>query len=73
MIARLRPGATIEQLNAQMKTIVERNLERLPQRAAFATYQRLQRLRASDSRAARRRHARTPLYVLQARRARWCC
>jgi predicted permease len=36
MIARLRPAATIEQLNGQMKVIVDRNLERLPQRAAFA-------------------------------------
>src|SRR5687767_8094212 len=36
MIARLKPGATIEQLNGQMKLIVERNLERLPQRQAFA-------------------------------------
>jgi len=36
MIARLRPGATIEQLNAQMKTIVGRNLERLPQFKPFA-------------------------------------
>ena len=36
MIARLRPGATIEQLNAQMKTIVDRNIERLPARAQFA-------------------------------------
>jgi predicted permease len=36
MIARLRPGATIAQLNAQMKTIVDRNLERLPARARFA-------------------------------------
>jgi predicted permease len=36
MIARLRPGATIEQLNAQMKTIVDRNVDRLPTRAAFA-------------------------------------
>jgi predicted permease len=36
MIARLRPGATIEQLTSQMKIIVDRNLERLPQRAAFA-------------------------------------
>jgi predicted permease len=36
MIARLRPGATIEQLNAQMKTIVDRNLERLPQFQSFA-------------------------------------
>ena len=36
MIARLRPGATIEQLNAQMKTIVDQNNERLPTRAQFA-------------------------------------
>lgn len=31
MIARLRPGATVEQLDAQMKTIIDRNLDRLPQ------------------------------------------
>src|SRR5262249_53343306 len=37
MIGRLAPGATIEQLNAQMKTIVNRNLDRLPARRAFAT------------------------------------
>ncbi len=30
MIARLRPGATIDQLNAQMTVIVDQNLERLP-------------------------------------------
>ena len=36
MIGRLRPGATIEQLNAQMKAIVDRNLERLPQFQSFA-------------------------------------
>src|SRR6476646_7523260 len=36
MIARLRPGATIAQVNAQMKTIVDRNMERLPARARFA-------------------------------------
>ena len=36
MIGRLRRGATIEQLNAQMKLIVERNIERLPAAAAFA-------------------------------------
>ena len=37
MIARLRPGATIEQLNGQMKAIVDRNAERLPERRAFWT------------------------------------
>jgi putative ABC transport system permease protein len=36
MIARLKPGATIEQVNAQMKTIVDRVMERLPQRQVFA-------------------------------------
>jgi putative ABC transport system permease protein len=36
MIARLRAGATIDQLNAQMKAIVDRNLDRLPQFQAFA-------------------------------------
>jgi len=36
MIARLRPGATLEQLNAQMKTIVDQNNVRLPRRAQFA-------------------------------------
>jgi putative ABC transport system permease protein len=36
MIARLAPGATIEQFNGQMKTIVGRVLERLPQRQVFA-------------------------------------
>ena len=35
MIARLRPGSTIEQLNGQMKVIVGRNLERLPQFQSF--------------------------------------
>ena len=36
MIARLRPGATIDLVNAQMKAIVDRNLERLPQFKPFA-------------------------------------
>jgi putative ABC transport system permease protein len=35
MIARLRDGATIEQANSQMQTIVARNVERLPQSADF--------------------------------------
>ncbi|MGQ0733910.1 MAG: ABC transporter permease [Acidobacteriota bacterium] len=35
MIARLRPGATRDQFESQMATIVARNLERLPQRRAF--------------------------------------
>jgi len=36
MIARLRPGTTIDQVNAEMKTIVDQNNERLPNRAQFA-------------------------------------
>ena len=35
MIARLRPGATIAQLNEQMKVITEHVTERLPARAGF--------------------------------------
>jgi putative ABC transport system permease protein len=35
MIARLRPGATIDQANAQMTAIVTRNLDRLPDRRPF--------------------------------------
>lgn len=36
MIARLAPGATREQFDAQMKTIISRNLDRLPQFRGFA-------------------------------------
>jgi putative ABC transport system permease protein len=36
MIARVRPGTTLAQLDAQMATIVERNLERMPQFVEFA-------------------------------------
>jgi predicted permease len=36
MIARLRPGASLEQADAQFKTIVARNVERLPQFQSFA-------------------------------------
>jgi predicted permease len=35
MIARLRPGATIAQLNAQMAAIVSRLMEKVPARAAY--------------------------------------
>src|SRR4051812_7282642 len=35
MIARLRPGATVAQLDAQMRAIVARLIDRLPMRAAF--------------------------------------
>ena len=57
MIARLKPGATIEQLNGQMKMIVERNMERLPQRQAFAKIERVRRLRGRHPPAAGRRGA----------------
>ncbi len=36
MIARLRPGATIDAVDGEMAAIVARNLERLPERRAFA-------------------------------------
>ncbi len=65
MIARLRPGATIEQLNAQMKVIVKRNLERLPQFQAFATSSGFGGF-AVDIRQQLAGDVRTPLYVLQA-------
>jgi predicted permease len=65
MIARLRPGATIDQLNAQMKLIVQRNLERLPERKSFATTSGFGGY-AVDIREQLVGDVRTPLYVLQA-------
>ena len=65
MIARLRPGATIEQLDAQMKVIVKRNLERLPQYQAFATTSGFGGF-AVSIRDQLVGDVRTPLYVLQA-------
>jgi predicted permease len=64
MIARLEPGASIEQLNGQMKMIVERNLERLPQRQAFAKSSGFGGF-AVDIRQQLVGEARTPLYALQ--------
>ena len=64
MIARLRPGATIEQFNAQMKTIVENNLQRLPQRQAFARSSGFGGY-AVDIRQQLVGDARAPLYALQ--------
>ena len=64
MIARLRPGATIEQVNAQMATIVDRNLERLPQRQAFARSSGFGGY-AIDIREQLVGDARAPLYALQ--------
>jgi predicted permease len=64
MIARLEPGATIDRLNGQMKMIVERNLERLPQRQAFARSSGFGGF-AVDIRQQLAGDARAPLYALQ--------
>jgi predicted permease len=65
MIARLKPGATIEQLNGQMKTIVDRVLDRLPQRQAFARTSGFGGF-AVSIRDQLVGDLRTPLYILQA-------
>ena len=65
MIARLRPGAGIDQLNTQMKTIVDRNLDRLPERRAFAVSAGFGGI-AVPIREQLVGDARAPLYVLQA-------
>ena len=64
MIARLRPGATIEQVNGQMKVIVDRNLERLPQSRAFVQTSGFSGF-AVSIREQLVGDVRTPLYVLQ--------
>ena len=64
MIARLRPGATIEQLDAQMKVIVQQNLERLPQFKSFASTSGFGGY-AVGIREQLVGDVRTPLYVLQ--------
>jgi predicted permease len=65
MIGRLRPGATIAQLDAQMKAIVQRNLERLPRFQAFAVTSGFGGY-AVDMREQLVGDAKTPLLVLQA-------
>jgi predicted permease len=65
MIARLRPGATIEELEAQMAAIVRRNLERLPERRAFTESSGF-RGQAVPIRTELVGDARAALYVLQA-------
>ena len=65
MIARLKPGATIEQANAQMKAIVTRNLERLPERKPFMISSGFSGY-AISMRDQIVGDARAPLYVLQA-------
>jgi predicted permease len=64
MIARLAPGATIDQLDAQMKTIVDRNLDRLPQFQSFARTSGFGGF-AVDIREELVGDVRQPLYVLQ--------
>jgi predicted permease len=64
MIARLRRGATIELLNEQMKAIVDRNLERLPQFQSFARSSGFGGY-AVPIRQQLVGDVRTPLYVLQ--------
>jgi predicted permease len=65
MIARLRPGSTIDQANAQMKAIVSRNLERLPQLRGFMVSSGFGGY-AIPLRDQLVGDARAPLYVLQA-------
>jgi putative ABC transport system permease protein len=65
MIARLRPGATIEQLDAQMRTIVSQTSERLPERRPFVESSGFT-ARAVPIRQQLVGDVRTPLYVLQA-------
>ena len=65
MIARLRPGATVDEFNAQMETIVKRVIDRLPARAGFMTSSGF----GGFARPFREQivgDARTPLLVLQA-------
>ena len=64
MIARLQPGATIDQANAQFKMIVARNLERLPQLRSFAKTSGFGGY-AVDMREQLVGDARAPLYLLQ--------
>jgi predicted permease len=64
MLARLKPGATIDEVNAQMKIIVARNLERLPQFKSFAETSGFGGF-AVPYREEIVGDVRTPLYVLQ--------
>jgi predicted permease len=65
MIARLRPGATIEQLNREMKAIVERNGERIPQTRPFWASSGFRGI-AVPLRDQLVGDTKTPLFVLQA-------
>ena len=65
MVARLRPGATIDEVNAQIRTIVARNLERLPASRSFAETSGFTGY-ANPLRDELVGDVRTPLYLLQA-------
>jgi predicted permease len=65
MIVRLRPGATIDGLNAEMTAIVQRTLERLPERRVFAEAAGFGGY-AVPIRDQFAGDVRTPLYILQA-------
>jgi len=65
MIARLRPGATIDLANAQFRMIVDRNIDRLPARAAFMKMSHFGAY-AVPLRDELVGDVETPLYVLQA-------
>jgi predicted permease len=65
MIARLRPGATIEQLNGQMRVISEHVMERLPARAGFMKSSRFGGF-AVTMREQLVGEVRTPLLIMQA-------
>jgi predicted permease len=65
MIARLRPGASIAQLNEQIKVITDRNMERVPARAQFWKTSQFGGF-AVSMRDQLVGDVRTPLYVLQA-------
>ena len=65
MIARLRPGASIAGVDGEMRAIVERNLERLPDRRPFVERSGFTGY-AVPLRDQLVGDARTPLYLLQA-------
>ena len=65
MIARLRPGTTIQQFNAQMRAIVDRLQITVPSRAAYMRNSGFAGV-AVDMRTQIAGQARTPLYLLQA-------
>jgi predicted permease len=65
MVARLRPGTTIAQLNGQMKVVTEHVTERLPARAPFMKMSQFGGF-AVPLRDELVGNVRTPLYVLQA-------